>query len=123
MEDLKSARQSEKHMDEALGDIYQELSDRRGVSLSEGKRIREIFKTRLSDLVDIKKESEGINVSEQANQIGIYSTELSSLRCGRRLPSAQILVRLANYYQTSADYLLGIAPYDVAEGEEIQVLG
>ena len=43
---------------------------------------------------------------EVASEMGISADTISKLEQGRRAPSASVVCILANYYNTSADYIL-----------------
>lgn len=69
------------------------------------------FFVRLFDLVEDKKDEEGINQNKQADEMGISHAVLSQYLNGR-IPRIDKLVKIAEYYGVSPDYLLGLERKD-----------
>lgn len=61
------------------------------------------FSTRLKEL----RLSKGLRQEQVAKLIGVNKSAISTYESGNRQPSYDILVRLANLYRVSTDYLLG----------------
>ena len=51
-----------------------------------------------------------LNGKELALAVGVRPTTIYNLLNGKRQPSIEVLVRLADYFKISADYLLGREP-------------
>ena len=49
--------------------------------------------------------------SDVAKAIGISYISIGNYENGTRIPNADVLIKLANYFDVSADYLLGITEY------------
>ena len=63
-----------------------------------------IFAERLSELIfDSKK-----NTRDIAKQAGISKTTVYEYLAGQKMPTLQNLVKLADYFQCTTDYLLGL---------------
>ena len=57
----------------------------------------------------IRKER-GLNITELAEMIGISHQSLQRYEAGKREPSIQVLIALANFFDVSVDYLIGREP-------------
>lgn len=51
----------------------------------------------------------GLTQQHVANELHLSRAAISAYENGRRIPTVDILILLADYYQTSTDYLLGIS--------------
>lgn len=51
------------------------------------------------------------NMTQQrlAVDLGIDQTSISSYECGKYLPTVEVLVKIAEYFGVSTDYLLGLS--------------
>lgn len=51
------------------------------------------------------------NITQQhlAVDLGIDQTSISSYECGKYLPTVDVLIKLAEYFGVSTDYLLGLS--------------
>lgn len=51
------------------------------------------------------------NLTQQrlAIELGIDQTSISSYECGKYLPTVEVLIKLADYFGVSTDYLLGLS--------------
>lgn len=76
--------------------------------------------TRLRQL----RERRGLSGRAAATYLKISNAHVSDLENGKAKPSLELLVRLVDYYHTSADYLLGLTdtPPPGPEIEEIRRL-
>jgi transcriptional regulator with XRE-family HTH domain len=66
--------------------------------------VGEIFSKRLRDL----RIAEDLLQRQLAKKIGVSQLVVSRLETMKLAPSPEIIVKLANFFQVSADYLLGI---------------
>ncbi len=64
-----------------------------------------IVGTRLRDL----REDADLNQTQVANYLGMSQTGYSKYETGENDIPTQVLIKLARYYQTSVDYILGIS--------------
>lgn len=73
-------------------------------------------------LKQLRKEK-NMHQDEVAVEMGISADTISKLEQGRRAPSATVVCLLANYYKTTADYILfGVARDGYAGNEWIRGL-
>lgn len=84
------------------------------------KFLKDILNDRLSDLIAEKKK-QGISQRIQADNINIDVSSLSNYANGKQLPTAEILFKIAKYYNCSMDYLLGINNIRNIDCEEIAI--
>ena len=54
------------------------------------------------------REDRDINQAALAEYLGVHQTTYSSYELGKLSLTADVLVKLAEYYNTSVDYLLGL---------------
>lgn len=59
------------------------------------------------------RNSKNLLQTKVAMDLSITQETVSSYETGRVLPSSDMLIRLADYYNTSVDYLLGRTRYDM----------
>lgn len=64
----------------------------------------EIFATRLKEL----REDKNISIRELARILDINKDSLSRCERGVRYPTCQELIKFANYFNVTTDYLLGL---------------
>ncbi len=64
-----------------------------------------IFATRLRELLESRK----ITMTELAREIGVTRQAVSQYQDGSTQPNAETITNIANYFDVSADYLLGLA--------------
>ena len=84
------------------------------------KFLKDILNDRLSDLIAEKKK-QGISQRTQADNINIDVSSLSNYANGKQLPTAEILFKIAKYYNCSMDFLLGINNIRNIDCEEIAI--
>ncbi len=65
------------------------------------------FKTRLKDL----REEKGLGQVELAQAIGVSKGIISLWENGLREPKMSALIALAEYFETSVDYLVGLKDF------------
>lgn len=67
--------------------------------------------------------NKNMHQDEVAAEVGLSVDTISKLEQGRRAPSATVVCILANYYKTSADYiLLGVEGSDCVDDDWIRKL-
>lgn len=74
---------------------------------------KEVFPTRLRELM--KKHN--LTQEALANETGIARTTIGAYRTGQRTPHGEKLVKLANRFDVSADWLLGISDVKKVDAE------
>jgi len=55
------------------------------------------------------RQSRNITQQRLAIELGIDQTSISSYECGKYLPTVEVLVKIAEYFGVSTDYLLGLS--------------
>ena len=73
------------------------------------------FADTLDDLIDEKKRRDHISQNTIASEIGVASSILSSWSNDTKTPSLDNLTRIAKYFDTSTDYLLGLTKVKKAD--------
>lgn len=73
------------------------------------------FCQRLNGLLRSAAAVQGLNNRKIAADIGIPHTNLSAYKTGVTLPSTKRLIKLADYFGVSTDYLLGREGYELEE--------
>jgi transcriptional regulator with XRE-family HTH domain len=63
------------------------------------------FNQRLKEL----REEKNLSLSALSKEINVSSTALYYWETGERIPNAQAVITLANYFGVTTDYLLGIS--------------
>ena len=66
------------------------------------------FPDRLQDLINREKVLNGKTVDVLGKEIGCSKTSLSEWQNGKKYPNSEQLVKLARYFNVTADYLLGL---------------
>ncbi len=54
------------------------------------------------------REEKELNQTELGKRLGMTQRKLSYIECGKCEPSIDDIISICNYFQISADYLLGI---------------
>lgn len=62
-----------------------------------------VFSTRLKKL----RKEKGISMDELASNLGVTKSRVNMWENNGTIPRSEILIKLANYYGVSADYLIG----------------
>ncbi|MCD2257102.1 helix-turn-helix domain-containing protein [Agrilactobacillus fermenti] len=70
-------------------------------------------------LKELRKSKPGLTQEALAKQLGIAKTTYSSYEQGKRQPDYEMLQKIANYFDVTSDYLLGInqTPKDATSRE------
>lgn len=61
----------------------------------------------------------GISMKALGEQLGVSESTVSLYETGKRSPDITMLVRLADFYGTSVDYLIGHEKEPAAKGDEL----
>ena len=67
----------------------------------------ELFCKRLKSL----RAEKNVTLIQLSNYTNISKSALSNYELGLQIPSAQVIIILAKYFNVSADYLLGLKDY------------
>ena len=73
------------------------------------------FGVRLGELIDSANEVQKLTNKKIACELGISPAKLSEYKVGKILPSIPTLIKLADYFGVSTDYLLGREGYELEE--------
>lgn len=73
------------------------------------------FRERLNHLMFSAHKVQGLSYSRMAHDAGIGTSAMNSYRQGEALPGAENLLKIADYFGVSADYLLGREGYEIGE--------
>ena len=73
------------------------------------------FRERLNHLMFSAHKVQGLTYKEIAQDLGISQSAMAYYKSGKTLPGAEILLKLADYFGVSADYLLGREGYEIGE--------
>ena len=68
----------------------------------------------LSKKLTLLRQQNKLSQSEVARRIGISSSAVSAYEADQISPSLETLVKLANLFHVSTDYLLGVLPCSVS---------
>ena len=71
------------------------------------------FRERLRSLMFSAKEIQGLTCTQIADDLGISVNAIACYRAGTYLPGAELLLKLADYFGVSTDYLLGREGYEI----------
>lgn len=77
-------------------------------SASKFKGVQSIFAVRLTELIAKGKNGKKINQQELATAVGTTRQAISQYASGAIQPNAEKIYKIAEYFDVSADYLLGI---------------
>lgn len=69
--------------------------------------VKDIFRGRLKELIEGKKETEGKKKKDIAADLGIAYNTMNYYLSGERTPDIDILQKICVYFKVSPDYLLG----------------
>lgn len=81
------------------------------------KYIDHPFCQNLRNLMYSANKVQGLNGRKIAKELGVSTTVLSAYRTGVCLPNAENLLKLADYFGVSTDYLLGREGYEMEENK------
>ncbi len=59
-------------------------------------------------LYELRK-AKDVTQQRMAIDLGVDQTSISSYECGKYLPTVEVLIKLAEYFGVSTDYLLGLS--------------
>ena len=85
------------------------------------KDFNDIFIERLNFIIDQKTIVDHISIEQQMEELDIRETTMKRYRKGASLPNVQTLKNIADYYNVTADYLIGRTnnPYSSFDKSEI----
>ena len=73
------------------------------------------FRERLNHLMFSAHKVQGLTYKEIAQDLGISQSAMAYYKSGKTLPGAETLIRLADYFGVSTDYLLGREGYELED--------
>lgn len=65
--------------------------------------------SRFGDILSELREDRGLTQKQLAEEFHVSNSSISSLETGYRVPSVEMLVNLAAYFDVTTDYLLGLS--------------
>lgn len=71
------------------------------------------FKERINHLMFSAHKVQGLTNKEIAQDLGISQSAMAYYKSGKTLPGAEHLIKLADYFGVSTDYLLGREGYEI----------
>ena len=71
------------------------------------------FRERFNHLIFSAHKVQGLTNKEIAQDLGISQSAMAYYKSGKTLPGAEILLKLADYFGVSTDYLLGREGYEI----------
>lgn len=80
-----------------------------------GSSIKDIFSSRLEILLDEFQ----LQKKDLAKEIGVSAVAITKYTKGLTLPSFEVLVSIANYFNVSTDYLIGLVNEPVSEPDYV----
>ena len=69
----------------------------------------------LKDILKKLRQDKKLTQAELAKKIGVTQSTIAGIEIGRREPSIELMTQLAEYFDVSVDYLLGIKETDDKE--------
>ena len=73
------------------------------------------FRERLNRLMFSAYKVQGLTYTKIAQDLGICWSTMQYYKSGKTLPGAEILLKLADYFGVSTDYLLGREGYELED--------
>lgn len=70
--------------------------------------MRVFSKSKLGERIKYLRNEKGIGQNQLAKDLQLSNASVSYWETGKQEPSAEAIFKLANYFNISADYLLGI---------------
>lgn len=63
---------------------------------------------KIGEIIKAERKARGLSQTELAKLIGVTQDSISLWEKGKRLPDTQYVIKLAQLFNVSADYLLGL---------------
>lgn len=63
----------------------------------------------LSKRIKLLREEQSLNQSQLAEKLGIAVSSISQYESGDRIPSDDIKIKMADYFEVSLDFLMGLS--------------
>lgn len=104
-EAMNTANDPQKTTQEAIRDTAKLISQE-FVMANDLNQARQIRKEAVGKRLNFLREEKGVKQKEVATKIGINAITLSGYEIAKSEPNFEVLVRLADYYQVSLDYIL-----------------
>ncbi|MCI8487525.1 helix-turn-helix domain-containing protein [Pumilibacter intestinalis] len=64
---------------------------------------------KFSQRLKILRNEQGITQTQLAKETGLSQSGIALWESGKRVPNADVIIVLANFFNVSTDYLLGVA--------------
>ena len=62
----------------------------------------------INEKITMLKEEKGLNTLQMSNALGVGNSAMYHIEKGRNLPSAELIIKICNYFNVSSDWLLGL---------------
>lgn len=62
----------------------------------------------INERITILKNEKGLNTLQMSNALGVGNSAMYHIEKGRNLPSAEMIIKICNLFNVSADWLLGL---------------
>lgn len=62
----------------------------------------------INERITMLKKENGLNTLQMSNALGVGNSTMYHIEKGRNLPSAEIIIKICNLFNVSADWLLGL---------------
>ena len=76
----------------------------------------------LNEQIRLLRMQRGINQIELANNLGVTKQSISNWENDNIMPSAEMLIKIAKYFNVSTDFLLGLSNENVLKTEGLTEL-
>ena len=57
------------------------------------------------------RQEKGVGQNKMAEDLGVSNASISYWETGKQIPSAEVIYKMAKYFNVSADYILGITEW------------
>lgn len=62
----------------------------------------------INEKITLLKNEKGLNTLQMSNALGVGNSAMYYIEKGRNLPSAELIIKICNYFKVSSDWLLGL---------------
>lgn len=87
----------------------------RGIEMIEKKYENHLFRERFNRLIFSAHKVQGLTNKKIAQDLGISWSAMAYYKSGKTLPATEVLIRIADYFGVSTDYLLGREGYELGD--------
>ena len=62
----------------------------------------------INEKIILLRKENGLNTLQLSNALGIGNSAMYHIEKGRNLPSAEMIIKICNFFNVSSDWLLGL---------------